>query len=83
MPIKFTGLRPGEKMFEELLMSEEGLKATENNKIFIGNQIKIEPDEFIDKLCKLKFCAINCGKDKTDLLASLSDMVPTFNHKGQ
>jgi len=82
MPIKFTGLRPGEKMFEELLMSEEGLKATENNKIFIGNQIKIEPEEFIDKLSKLKFCAINCGEDKSDLLASLSDMVPTFNHQG-
>ncbi len=80
MPIKFTGLRPGEKMYEELLMSEEGLKATENNKIFIGNQIHIEPDEFIDKLSRLKFCALNCGEDKTDLLAAISDLVPTFNH---
>ena len=36
--IKFTGLRPGEKLYEELLMDEEGLKKTANKKIFIGNQ---------------------------------------------
>ncbi len=40
MPIVFTGLRPGEKLFEELLMKEEGLRSTANKKIFIGRQIK-------------------------------------------
>lgn len=80
MPIKFTGLRPGEKMYEELLMSEEGLKATQNNKIFIGNQIPIEAEDFINKLSRLKLCAINCGQDKSDLIATLADLVPTFKH---
>ena len=42
VPIVFTGLRPGEKLFEELLMDEEGLKSTANSKIFIGNQISID-----------------------------------------
>lgn len=37
--IKITGLRPGEKLYEELLMSEEGLKSTGHNKIYIGNQL--------------------------------------------
>ena len=50
VPIVFTGLRPGEKLFEELLMDEEGLKSTENKKIFIGNQIDIDEKELLRKL---------------------------------
>ena len=76
--IKFTGLRPGEKLFEELLMDEEGLKATANKKIFIGNQISIDSNEFIEKLTKLKKYALANDSDKT--LAMLSDIVPTFHH---
>lgn len=77
--IKFTGLRPGEKLYEELLMSEEGLKSTDNQKIFIGNQIKINPDEFLGKLQELKEAANANNSDLT--LKILSDIVPTFNHK--
>lgn len=77
--IKFTGLRPGEKLYEELLMSEEGLKSTDNQKIFIGNQIKINPDEFLGKLQELKEAANANNSDLT--LKLLSDIVPTFNHK--
>lgn len=76
--IKFTGLRPGEKLFEELLMDEEGLQATANKKIFIGNQIPIDSNEFIEKLTKLKKYALANDSDKT--LAMLSDIVPTFHH---
>lgn len=77
--IKFTGLRPGEKLFEELLMDEEGLKSTANKKIFIGNQININPDEFIEKITQLKKYAMNNDSQKT--VEMLSDIVPTFIHK--
>ncbi len=77
--IKFTGLRPGEKLFEELLMDEEGLKSTANKKIFIGNQIDINPDELLTKLDNLRACAEKNDSETTvDLLAQI---VPTFNHK--
>ncbi len=46
--IKYSGLRPGEKLYEELLMSEEGLTKTKNDKIFIGNPINIDED-YIEK----------------------------------
>lgn len=51
--IKFTGLRPGEKLYEELLMAEEGLRKTENQRIFIGNPLPVDPDSFRKKLDKL------------------------------
>ena len=77
--IIFTGLRPGEKLFEELLMDEEGLESTENKKIFIGNQIDIDADEMLKKLEGLKIAAENNESNKTVEL--LCDLVPTFNHK--
>ncbi len=76
--IKFTGLRPGEKLYEELLMSEEGLKETANKKIFIGNQIKIEPEVFLGKLQELKEAATANNSELT--LKLLGDIVPTFHH---
>ncbi|MDO5558745.1 MAG: nucleoside-diphosphate sugar epimerase/dehydratase [Oscillospiraceae bacterium] len=77
--IKFTGLRPGEKLFEELLMDEEGLKKTNNKKIFIGNQIDIDEDDFINKLSVLKQVALDNNEELT--VACLAGMVPTFRHK--
>ena len=77
--IKFTGLRPGEKLYEELLLDEEGLTETANKKIFIGNQIKIEPDEFLGALQELKEAAQSNDSELT--LKLLSQIVPTFNHK--
>ena len=77
--IKFTGLRPGEKLFEELLMDEEGLQSTENKKIFIGNQINIDSDDMLTKLQSLRKAAENNDSEKT--IELLSKLVPTFNHK--
>ncbi|MDE7389334.1 MAG: polysaccharide biosynthesis protein, partial [Lachnospiraceae bacterium] len=77
--IKFTGLRPGEKLYEELLMDEEGLKSTDNKKIFIGNQIKIEPADFLGRLQQLKEAANENNSELT--LELLGNIVPTFNHK--
>lgn len=79
MKIEFTGLRPGEKLFEELLMDEEGLKKTGHNKIFVGNQIKIEKDLFISQLTKLKEVALANKSD--EVVEEVSKIVPTFNHK--
>ncbi len=74
--IVFTGLRPGEKIKEELLMDEEGLKKTSNKLIFIGSQINIDPDSFIDSLTMLKDAA---EENKEDVaIAALHKMVPTF-----
>lgn len=76
IPIVFTGLRPGEKIREELLMDEEGLKKTKNKLIFIGNQIKIEPSKFIRQLEKLKIAAGE--NDDRKAIMALHDIVPTF-----
>lgn len=77
--IKFTGLRPGEKLFEELLMNEEGLKSTENKKIFIGNQIAIDEEDLLSKLDELKKYAEDNNSEK--VVEMLSAIVPTFKHK--
>ena len=78
VPIIFTGLRPGEKLFEELLMDEEGLKSTANKKIFIGNQIQIDSVEMLYKLNSLHESADANDSERTVRL--LSDLVPTFHH---
>ena len=48
--IIYTGLRPGEKLYEEKLMAEEGLKKTQNELIHIGCPIPFDKDEFIEQL---------------------------------
>ncbi len=77
--IRFTGLRPGEKLFEELLMDEEGLKSTANKKIFIGNQIDIDENKLLKDLDILRGFAENNDSDHT--VEKLAEIVPTFNHK--
>lgn len=74
--IKFTGLRPGEKIKEELLMNEEGLQKTSNKLIFIGNQIEIDERKFIKKLRKLKYAALE--NNEAIAVKALHDIVPTF-----
>ena len=76
VPIKFTGLRPGEKIKEELLMNEEGLQKTSNKLIFIGKQIEIDSDKFINELWKLKSAAAD--NDEAETILALHEIVPTF-----
>lgn len=76
--IKFTGLRPGEKLYEELLMDEEGLRKTENKKIFIGAPIRLNKDTFFDHIATLKEIAYSNNSE--NLVQALLDMVPTFQH---
>ena len=77
--IKFTGLRPGEKLYEELLMDEEGLQKTDNQKIFIGAPIDLNKDTFFDHLAALKQIAYS--NNSANLVQALIDLVPTFHHK--
>lgn len=55
--IVYTGLRPGEKLYEELLMAEEGLKVTDHNKIFIGKPQEFNRDEIFGQLKELKLAS--------------------------
>ena len=74
--IKFTGLRPGEKIKEELLMDEEGLQKTSNKLIFIGKQIKIDAEVFEKQLYALNVAA---GKNNDQrAIDALHKIVPTF-----
>lgn len=74
--IRFTGLRPGEKIKEELLMNEEGLQKTSNKLIFIGKQIEIDTETFPFRLNSLRNAAeTNDNKIAVD---ALHEMVPTF-----
>ncbi len=74
--IVFTGLRPGEKIKEELLMNEEGLRKTSNKLIFIGKQIEIEAKQFLKKLDELRNAAEQ--NDEEVAVQALHDMVPTY-----
>ena len=74
--IEFTGLRPGEKIREELLMDEEGLKKTKNKLIFIGKQIDIDPEQFISELRRLRDAAEENDDDAA--VSALHQIVPTY-----
>jgi FlaA1/EpsC-like NDP-sugar epimerase len=74
--IKFTGLRDGEKLYEELLMDEEGIEKTDNELIYIGHQIKIDQDTFMDRLNTLIEASLE--NDCETAVQALHDMVPTF-----
>ncbi len=74
--IVVTGLRPGEKLYEELLMSEEGLGKTTHSKIFIGKQLDINMDSLNNKLTLLKN-AIETD-DAQNIVSALKEAVPTY-----
>lgn len=74
--IVFSGLRPGEKLYEELLLEEEGLKITKNKKIFIGRQIEENFENLECDLIELKLRLDNCEKEF--ILEALGRLVPTY-----
>jgi len=76
IPIVFTGLRPGEKLYEELLLSEEGVTETENKKIFIGNLKDVDKEELFEQIAELKALAFSNDRQKT--VDKIISMVPTF-----
>lgn len=74
--IKYTGLRPGEKLYEEILMDEEGLQSTENERIHIGRPIEFDEEEFLKDLEELYQSAYA----ETDHMKKIvKKIVPTYN----
>ena len=76
--IEFIGLRPGEKLYEEMLMAEEGLQDTENGMIHIGKPIEYDENEFFNTLDEMKSCMYD---DTVDIRALVKKIVPTYNFK--
>ncbi len=75
--IKFTGLRPGEKLYEELLMAEEGLTQTDNSMIFIGKSIEMDEDKFEHQLNELHN---SMHDENTDIKKLVSEIVTTYRY---
>lgn len=73
--IQYTGLRPGEKLYEELLMDEEGMQDTENKLIHIGKPIEMDDDKFCEQLERLRVWATD---EKDDIRPLIKEVVVTY-----
>ena len=80
IPIVYTGLRPGEKLYEELLMSEEGLTKTANDLIYIGKKTDFNTEQFLTELMELK--ELEEGQESL-LRARIRHIVPTYAPSGE
>ncbi len=77
--VVYTGLRPGEKLYEELLLADEGIAKTENEKIFIAKPEVVDEARLHDMLSRLQRCLDEGG----DMLQCLRELVPTFRDPEQ
>ncbi len=76
MEITYTGLRPGEKLYEELLMDEEGLQNTENELIHVGKPIEFDEEEFLEDLKALYKLAYD---ETEEMKYIVKKIVPTYH----
>jgi FlaA1/EpsC-like NDP-sugar epimerase len=76
--IEYIGLRPGEKLYEELLMAEEGLTSTKYNKIHIAKPMEIDIKEIKEKI---KILEGVIGKGKEEIIKALEKVVPTYKRQ--
>ena len=74
--IKITGLRPGEKLYEEMLMKEEGMQETENRLIHIGKPIEMDESKFMEQLTQLGNYVVN---EPDDIREFVQQIVPTYH----
>ena len=74
--IRYTGLRPGKKLFEEMLMDEEGLRETANKLIHIGQPIRISEEHFLEQLAQLETA---CEQNSPQIRALIARIVPTYH----
>ena len=80
IPIVYTGLRPGEKLYEELLMDDEGLRETDNKLIHIGSPIEMDDRWFREKLAELDAAS---KRESDEIRALVSQLVPTYRYSGE
>ena len=78
--VEYVGLRPGEKLFEEKLMAEEGMKTTPNHLIHIGCPIPFDTDLFLDQLEELM---ILCYRDTENIRDYVKQIVSTYHESGE
>lgn len=79
IPIQFTGLRPGEKLYEELLMNDEGLTATNNEKIFIGKKTEVDHKIFPGDIARILKAAND--NDSKAVVEILREVVTTYHEE--
>ena len=77
IPVVYTGLRPGEKLYEEMLMREEGLQETQNKQIHIGKPIEMDDEWFSQKLQELDEASRNESERMKEIVA---EVVPTYQY---
>ncbi len=78
--IVYTGLRPGEKLYEEMLMEEEGMQDTENKLIHIGKPIKMDEEKFLDQLARLRE---HVEQEPDDIRKWVQEIVTTYHYAGE
>lgn len=78
--IVFSGLRPGEKLYEEMLMEEEGMQDTANRLIHIGKPIQFDEDEFLKRLEELRDYVVT---EPDDIRQYVQRIVPTYSIQGK
>ena len=77
--VKYIGLRPGEKLYEEKLMAEEGMKKTQNKLIHIGKPIPFDLERFFQQLQQLDAA---CAENSDRIVELVEEVVPTFHPVG-
>lgn len=80
MEIKYTGLRPGEKLYEELLTKEEGLQKTANNLIFIGKPLEFDEVHFLSQLKELEKAAM---EESPNIKEKVANMISTYHIRSE
>ena len=78
IPIQITGLRPGEKLYEEILMAEEGLQATKHDKIFVSQPMHLQMSELEEKLDILGKLQYDDSYSKQHIKEIMKSVVPTY-----
>ncbi|MBQ7821806.1 MAG: polysaccharide biosynthesis protein [Clostridia bacterium] len=78
--IEFTGLRPGEKLYEELLMDEEGLASTENERIHVGHPLDIDEEKLFKVIAELEKRMYD---DTADVRILVKELVPSYTYKSE
>ena len=79
--IEYTGLRPGEKLYEEKLMAAEGLEKTANDLIYVGHPIDFDENVFLNDMDRLRQAAYN--NDEANIRSLIMSMAPTYRPDGK